>query len=227
MRTTDQTFGTADVMKSTAEKGEVRVGLGFLAQGGEGIDAGAVCLGPDGFISRPNGPDADKAALAFYLKDANRKYVLGIRDNRYAHLVGSLEPGDRAIVTDGQVRFLMKSAPEAINLYTVNKKLDATMMVDVNGEKGQLLLLNAKSFLRMSTDAAGKCKLTIACGASSITLREDGTIQIDGCNLIAATQKGCLGLMSPQPPVIPPAGANGIGIGPGAVAASVNWTVAP
>lgn len=226
MRTTDQTFGTADVLKSTAENGEVRAGLGYLSQGGEGIDAGAVCLGPDGFISRPNEPDADKAALAFYLKDANRKYVLGIRDNRYADKVGSLDPGDRAIVTNGEARVMVKQVDDSVTLYTVNKKVDSSMMVALDGSTGELNLLSGKANITVGEDEDGAF-IELKCGNASLALYEDGTIQINGATFTCATLKGSLGIISPQPPVLPVAPANGIAYALGGLTASANWSVAP
>lgn len=227
-------IGRADVFDSSCEKGEVRCSLGYRSQQ-VGTDDGACGWGPDGYLARPNVYDATAIppdygnAIALYLKDGNRKHVLGFHDARFSKQAGNLQPGDRAIVTKGEVRFLMKQATQTVSLYAVNEKVDQSMMVSVGGKDGELLLLNGKAFLRMSTDVQGKAKITIGCGAASITLKEDGTIQLDGANFIAATQRGCLGLMSPQPPIVPPPVLNGIAYsaaGP-VNAISANWTVAP
>jgi len=218
----DSRTGTADVLDSTADDGEVRVKLGYLANG-EGIDHGAAVWGPDGFLSRPNVPDATECSQALYMQSANRRYCLGFRDNRYAPLVGNLEPGDRMIVTDGEARIAVKQSDDMVNLYTVNQKTDASMMVALDGANGELNLMNGKAYIRLGEDPSGASCITLGIsGGASISLYEDGTVQIDGANFAAECAQVKLGILAPPPP------APGLGIqyGPAPGSTSATCTVA-
>ena len=205
----------------------MRLKLGYVSSG-DGIDATAIAWGPDGFISRPNDQDGTKAARAFYLRDANRKYVLSVSDNRYSLQVGDLLPGDRAIVTNGEARFLMKQASDAISLYTVNQKTDQSMMVSLDGQAGELNLLNGKAYITSGIDAQNKAYIAIGvAGGACITLYEDGECKVDGARLNCKTAGGNLGLIPPD--VAPVAPAQSILYGPSGMAGvpSVNWTIFP
>lgn len=223
-----QNIGVCDVFDSTAEDGEIRCQLGHRSEG-VATDGGSCGWGPDGYLAKPNAFDGTGNTIALYLKDGSRKHVIGFRDSRYAKQAGDLQAGDRAIVTNGEARFVLKKEADSVCLYSVNQKTDESMMVSVGGKDGELLLLNGKSYIRQSTDQNGKAKLTLGCGAAQLVLKEDGTIQFFGVNCIIGTQKGCLGLMSPNPPVMPVAPVQGISFGPGIVGSvpSSSWTVAP
>jgi len=214
--------GVADVLSSTADEGEVRCSLGYQSDG-RGVDATSPFWGLDGFIARPNDPNDDGSAQALYLQDANRRYVLGVRDNRFASLVGSMDPGDRCIVTDGEARAMVKQVRDAVVLYTVNQPVDATMMVELSGQDGTLTMTNGRSFLVMKDDS-----ITLGVGNAQLSLHADGTVQIDGGTFVCATAGGQLGTMAPMSPPMP-APAASILYGPTGVAgvASTRWTIIP
>lgn len=220
--TTAMRIGTADVVSSTAEGGEVRCTLGRVTEG-LGVDSASPFWGLDGFVSLPNASTSDSAPQAIYLQDANRRYVLGVRDNRFSSQVGELDPGDRAIVTDGEARVLVKQVRDAVVLYTVNQPIDKTMMVELSGADGTITLTNGKSFLVLKDDS-----ITLGVGNAQLSLHADGTIQLDGGTFVCATAGGQLGTMAPMAPPMPP-GASSILFGPTGVAGvpSSKWTIIP
>ena len=225
--TIDARTGVLDVLSSTADDGEVRCKLGY-ALDSRGVSASSHAWGMDGFVSRPNDPTAEGAAMAFYLQDANRRYVLASKDNRFADKVGTMDPGDRAIVTDGEARIFVKQQRDAVSLYTVNQVVDQSMLFDMGGLEGKTKWTNGKCFIEMIDDGV-KASVSIGIsGGASITLFEDGTVSIDGAYFNCATGGGRLGVLAPQTPG-PPAPLGSILFGPaGQVGvASAGWTVTP
>src|SRR3990167_5975490 len=105
----DHLTGVADILASTSDGGEVLVNLGDIRDN-SGIAAEAPMWGVDGFVSRPNDPDEAGACEALYVVDGDEKRVLATRDMRFSEQVGTLQPGDRAIFTDGEPRLLVKKA---------------------------------------------------------------------------------------------------------------------
>ena len=100
--------------------------------------------GPDGFIARPNDPSAAGTCQALYLVDGQQQRVIATRDNRFAAQAGTMDPGDRLVVTDGNVRFYMKQATQRVGLYTEAKTAPPAggkaMIVDLNGDEGTVLI---------------------------------------------------------------------------------------
>lgn len=215
--------GVADVLDSTAEGGEIRVKLGYSISGA-GLADNCSWWGPDGFISRPNPPSDEGAPMAFWLQGANRRYVIASRDNRFAEQVGELDPGDRAIVTDGEARVLVKKERDAVVLLTKNASTGYSMMLDMSGTDGEIKIVNGKSFFRIEKD---RISMGVS-GGCTLTLGADGVVSIDGAFLNCATGGGRLGVLGPQIPG-PPAPAGSVLYGPAGMAgvASTSWTIVP
>lgn len=209
----------ADVLLSTATDGEVRVNLGNLFDGA-GLGAEVGVWGVDGFVSRPNDPDAAGACQAIYLVDGQDKRVIATRDNRWAAKVGTLQPGDRGIVTNSAARVLVKRAQDSVTLFTENATDDgSSMMVNLDGSTGKLLAAVGGAYLEMDKDA-----ITLSAGGSMLRIDAAGVFTF-GPHTGLCTAGGNLGVVGKVPPPVGVgsilAGATGpIGVG------STKWTVA-
>jgi hypothetical protein len=197
-----------DVLASEITDGEVRVNLGF--QGGigggdedKGIALGAPSWGMDGFVAVPNDPTDDGVCRATYVVDGDEKRVIAMRDGRYADKVGEFGPGDRAIVTAGEARIMLKAEADSVAMYTVNSKVDLSQLISIDGSTGITLLLNGNSYIQIDDD---EITLAINDGAS-ITINKDG-VQILGGKFEATCASGSLGQLVPGVP--PPPGLNSI-----------------
>ncbi len=141
MRFADHLTQIADVLHSTAEGGEVRINVGEETTG-EGERASVPVWGPEGYIAAPNDTSDKGAAQALYLVDGQQQRAFAFRDNRFAAQAGTLEPGDRMIVTDGPTRFYMKRQRAQVGLYTEAASEPPIggkgMILDMNGEAGVL-----------------------------------------------------------------------------------------
>ena len=220
--TVDQRIDIADVLETTAVNGEIRCKLGDSRDGG-GYAVNAPFWGMDGFISRPHNPSSAGAVQALYIIDANTKRIIATRDNRFAVQVGAMDPGDRAIVTDGDARIFLKQKSDAIVLYTVDQTKDESMLIRMSGKDGSITMTCGGCFIEMK---GGKLTMGAAGGASVITIDDKG-VQIDGAQFRCATRGGHLGVLAPQIPPNP--AVNNITMGPvGATAVgSASWTVTP
>lgn len=173
----DQYIDTGDVVLSTAENGQIRVNLGDVdKQTGYGVSVPV--WGPDGYLARPN-DSGDGAARALYLTDGNNKRAFAFSDNRFAKQAGTLDPGDRMIVSDCAARFFLKKETAHIGFYTEAKDEPPVggkgMTVDLNGDDGKIVL------------RAGGCSITIDGQAGTITLLAAGpsgaaTLTLDAVN---------------------------------------------
>lgn len=136
-RFADHLTQIADVLHSTAEKGEVRVNLGEDTTG-EGERGDVQVWGADGFIARPNAPSDKGACQAIYVVDGQQQRVVAFRDNRFAAQAGAMDEGDRLVVTDGPPRFYLKKKRQRVGLYTESKDAPPVggkgMTVDLDGE---------------------------------------------------------------------------------------------
>jgi hypothetical protein len=131
----DHLTDIGDILLSTATEGEVRVNLGNHLTG-DGYDTNASMWGPDGYIARPNDPDDDGAARALYLVDGNARRVIATTDHRFSAQAGTLEPGDRLVVTNAACRWFMKQSTAHVGMYT-----EAESEPPVGG-KGMILSLD-------------------------------------------------------------------------------------
>lgn len=156
----DQYIDTGDVVLSTAENGQIRVNLGDVdKQTGYGVSVPA--WGPDGYLARPN-DSGEGAARALYLTDGNNKRAFAFSDNRFAKQAGTLDPGDRMIVSSGDARFYLRNEDNRIGFYT-----EAQSDPPVGG-KGMLFDMSGKDGV-----------IQIRCGGCSITLDgQKGTITL-------------------------------------------------
>ena len=218
----DQSVDLADILQSTAEDGEVRCKLGDSVTS-EGIAPDCVVWGTDGFVSRPNDPDENGAAQAFYINDGNELTILGTKDNRYADKVATLDPGDRAIVSNSAARFFLKKEKDGLVLYTESKPNGGEAMIfDMDGENGEIFLGCAGSWIKLSND---EIQIGAAGGAAIVTIDKNG-VQINGSSFVCATASGTLGILGT---IAPPVGTNSILYGPTGVAGvpSSSWVVVP
>ena len=222
MLRSDNLTQIADVTASTiASDGQVRVNIGD-AFTGKGFAADAPLWGLDGFVSRPNDPDADGAAQVLYLVDGDNKRAFASRDNRWASKAGNLAPGDRAIVSNCDARMFVKKERNAVTLYTVNEKDDGhSMLVDLAGKDGNLIILNGSAQIRMTKDS-----ITLGVsGGGAIVIDKDG-VQVLGAQAAINCSTVTIGLMGGAPP---PPGSSSACVGPTGMAAigSHSVTIAP
>ncbi len=225
----DQLFHTADIVETDASTGEIRAKVGNAAIG-QGYAQGLPLYTTDGFIGRPNQPSPDGGACqAFYIVDGDGSVIVGTRDNRFADKVGSLEPGDRAIVTDGEARVLVKREDDAVFVMTENKETGKTMMLEMNGAAGIVQLFNGNCWISMSGDtitlnAGGE-------GGTTMLMLNAKGLHVFGANFFCGTGGGHFGYISPPangaPGVAPPQGSNSVLVGPTGQggAPSSKWTM--
>lgn len=214
-------YNVEDITASSMENGDVRVNIGN-ALTGEGTAADNPWLANgDGFVSRPNNPDDAGACEAMYLRNGNQKVSIAARDARYADKAGELQPGDRAIVSRGEARFLLKAEDDVVTLYSADRTNDnASMMFSLDGSTGTGMMTVGKSYIEMKNG-----KLVLSNGQAMIVL--DGpNIQVFGSHTALNTKSGNLGVLGAVPP---PTGVNSIVAGPAGTTGvgAVNWTVSP
>ena len=193
---------TADILATEATDGEVRAQLGDAALG-KGFAQEVAIYGVDGFVGRPNPPDAEgNAAQALYLQDGDDTQIIGTRDNRWADKVGTIEPGDRAIISSGEARFLLKNERDAIVLYTADST-GKGLLLDMGGTEKEIKIVNAgKTFITMTQSSI----VMGVDGGGSLTIDADG-VRVTGASFQAVTgsvQLGDQGGGLPPPP-LPPA----------------------
>jgi hypothetical protein len=206
------------------ENGEIRVNLGDSTTG-EGEVLGAALWCADGFFGRPLDADSDGSCQVLYHCEGNQQRAIATKDNRFIDAYAELEPGDRAIVTDGPTRLFMKRATNQISLYTENDEDPAQPhILDLNGA--------TKNFIVSTSDGTnvgqltiGPTEATLCCGGALIQLK-DGTVNIFADFIGLYAGKGSLSTVGG---VVPPPGSNGIIFGTSGVAGvpSLNWTIAP
>lgn len=224
-----QRIDVLNVVGSTADNGEVRVDLGDLASD-EGISKDSPMWGLDGFVSRPNDPNftTKEGALAFYIQDADEKFVISVKDNRFSDKVGTLSEGDRAIISNCEARVFLKKERSAITLYTVDENENFSMMIDLSGVDGLITYINGQTYIQQHTD-----KIVLGVNGGGMILIDENGVQIEGNNFRCNTAGGNLGVLTPgtaATPAVPPLPvANSIIGGPSGIAgvASTSWVVSP
>lgn len=217
-------FRVLDALLSTVTSGEVRLKIGNKATN-EGYGDGVAMWGTDGFIARPNAPDARGACQVLALQDGNNYRCIGARDNRIADKVGTLAEGDRAIVTDAECRVIVKKATEAVTLYTAAQNGGASIMATVSGEGDGTIQLIHGGGAYVTVD---KDKIVASAGGSSITI-DAGGVQVVGAYIGLNAPGGNLGLVGPQGEMPPAAPLASIVCGPSGMAGvpCAHWTVSP
>jgi hypothetical protein len=188
----------------------------------------------DGFYSVPAVADEFGAAQAFSLSLANETFVLGTWDNRSVTNAGSLEPGDRAIISNGHARLLLKNASNSITMVskaadlpeekdssgTVLTDMGISLLGDNSGESSINLSLGT-SLVQVTKD-----EILLMAGGTQLVINAKG-VSINGDNFMCNTGGGNLGCIAPATPPIP--GANAVLYGPlgQAGVASLSWTIKP
>lgn len=197
-----------DIVAVTITNGEVRLVIGDAARKlGRVPNAG---LFQSGFISVPNVASEDgEAAQAVYQKDGDEFYCVGFKDNRFRELVGSLQPGDCAVVSNCTSRFLLKREPDTISLYAENEKADGeAMIISHDAKEGVTLIQNGGAFVQLLKD-----EIVLAVnGGGSIRVSKDG-VEIRGNDITAIGQVRLGDMGGGQPPQ--PIPTNAMAIGPG------------
>ena len=109
-----------DVLAVTRDtSGEIRLKLGD-SQTEEGQRADAAWWGSDGFVSMPNEPDDRGACQALYVTEGNNSRCVATKDNRICEQYATLAAGDRAIITDGPAKVLVKKSNDSVTLASEN-----------------------------------------------------------------------------------------------------------
>jgi hypothetical protein len=143
--TPDDLIVTADITNATVQDGEVRVTVGDATSG---AGFGAVCSmwSQDGFISCPNLPTSgtgnDGACQCIYVQDGNEKKVIGTRDHRYQEQTGNIEAGDRAIVTSGAAKVVVKNRTATVTLATTDDGTPAGNVSTVSNAPDEIALVS-------------------------------------------------------------------------------------
>lgn len=234
-REVDHLFLTADVVGVDVSSGEVRLKLGD-AFSARGFAQEVPSYGPDGFIGCPSLPDAEgNAAQACYYQDGDQYVCVGVRDNRIAEKAGSLEPGDRAIITDGPARVLVKNGTSTIALYT-ESEVEAVpgtgkgIIFAMSGEDSRTTIRCAGCEFSMGVvDGSPEITMTASNGAQSSSIRLSAArgleVEAPGINLdspgfvtiglVGGTVRPVVGAMSA---VVGPVGMTAVGAAKVAIA---------
>lgn len=227
-RDPDALLMTADVLASDTSNGEVRCKLGDAAKGaGKSAEVPMYCS--HGFIGVPDAPDADGGACqAFYAQDGDEQKIIGTRDNRLAEQVGALQEGDRAIVSKGEARVIVRKADDSIVLMTTNASTGHTMHVAIAGQSGAIQITVGGAVFQLTEDAAGSEIMLGVSGGGSILINKDG-VTVLGPTFQAVT--GAVQLGNPKHDGITPVPGlpiNGAGVGPSPVTiASASVFISP
>jgi hypothetical protein len=209
----------ADVTASTMESGDVRVNIGdSLTNEGVAAEAPWWCNG-DGFVSRPNDPDGDGACETVYAHHGNQRVCIAARDARYSEKAGELQPGDRAIVSRGEARFLLKAETDSVTLYTADQtNNDASMMVNLDGSRGSIKIMVGGTYIELKDKS-----IVLSTGGAMLSL--DATaIQAFASHVAMNAKTGNLGVVGVAPP---PPGVNSLLAGVSGMTGipSPGWTV--
>lgn len=218
----DNLTDVADILNSSVTDGVVRLTIGD-SRDDKAVAADASMWSMDGFFSRPKPPDSTGSSEAIYIVDGDDKIVIATRDNRFADLVGTLNPGDRAIVA-GDARIFVKE-DGSITLYTVSQPDDDNMLLHMSGKDGKFILAIGTARIVITND-----RIEFATNDASLVLDADG-ISVAGKHCAFLTGSGQLGAgaLLPPAPLVPPAPLSSILKGPTGMAGSpsTSWTVAP
>lgn len=158
-----------EILGSELIEQEIRVNLGD-ALTGTGVSQGASLWAADGFVGRPNNPSDAGACMGIYQIDGNDTRVIATKDNRFIDAYAELEPGDRAIVTDGPARLFLKRAQSSIALYTEDSDGNPYVL-DVSGENGAISIV--------ASDGSNSAVLSIEPTKVVIQIGKDTQVLID------------------------------------------------
>lgn len=134
-RFADHLTDVSDILGSAvASNGSVRVKVGDSSDG-EGWGQGIEAWGPDGYVWRPNAASAGSAARALYLTDGPIKRVVATADVRYLSRAGTMNAGDRAIITNSPARFKIVQSTDTVELYSESSGNPVKVSVEGSGNK--------------------------------------------------------------------------------------------
>lgn len=186
-----------DVLAVTrGASGEIRLKLGD-SQTDEGARADAAWWGSDGFVSMPNEPDDRGACQALYVTEGNNSRCVATKDNRICEQYATLAAGDRAIVTDGAAKVLLKKDGDTVTLASENASgmvihqvAPDTITMQMPGTPGTMFQMSPSRIVLMVN------------GGGSLIL--DAT----GCHLsgnLTEVNSGLvtLGMLAPGTPLVP------------------------
>lgn len=212
-----------DILSSAVEEGEVRVQVGD-AQTSTGFGADASMWMLDGFYSMPNSVDDDGACMGLMATQGNMRWIVGTKDNRIVTKYGDLAPGDRAIVSSGDARIILKRADDSVSIITTNHAdNDELMMVQLSGDRGALtIMIGGANGTAMAVIKSGKIAFTA--GGSALTIDESG-ITLTGKHFACNTGGGNLGHVAGALPT--PANTLLWGVAGPAGAPAPKWVVSP
>jgi hypothetical protein len=192
----DHLTGIADILHSSADNGEVRVNYGEETTG-EGELADVQVWGPDGYIARPNDPSDKGAAQVLFLVDGQQQRAVSFRDNRFAAQAGTLEPGDRMIVTDGPTRIYLKRGKAQAGIYTETSSDSGSgkgLILDLNGVDGVIQIRNRGRLVVL--DDAGISLVCAGPVSQSSIVMTDTTVTITASTVNIAGGFVALGMNS-------------------------------
>lgn len=205
------------------DSGELRINIGDSLTG-EGETIGASLWAADGFFGRPVDADERGACRVLYHVEGNQQRGVATKDNRFVGAYFELEPGDRAIVTDGSARFFIKKATHQIALYTEGGgDSSKPMQINLNGEAGTVDISTSDGSnvaqIQMKPD-----EINIVGGGCCINMK-DGKLMLFADFIGINAGKGNLGVIAGAVP--PPTSAILYGVAGISGLPSSNWTVAP
>lgn len=234
----EDNWNYSDLLVSSVEDGRITVSLGDARYDegeteGFAFDCQSVAT-TDGFYSVPAVADEFGAPQAFSYSFGNETFVFGTWDNRSISNAGNLQPGDRAIVTKGPTRLLVKDSSNSISMVTkaadlkeekdssgaVLTDMGISLLGDNNGESSINLSLGT-SLVQVTKD-----EIILMAGKTQLIINEKG-VSINGDNFMCNTGGGNLGNIAPATPPLP--GVNAVLYGPlgQAGVASISWTIKP
>lgn len=209
-----------------AASGEIRLKLGD-AKTGKGVVDDVALWGTDGFVSMPEAAEDGEACSALYVRAGNLRRAIGTKDNRTLSKYGDLKPGDKAIVSSGDARVIVKRATHTIDLFTLNSDdgSGSPVMLQVSGKQGSITALAAgNGGTAMLKIKAGKIALAVD-GGGSLLVNAQG-VTVNGKHFAANTATGNLGTIAGAPPQ---PGVNSILAGLTGMTGvpSAGWTISP
>ena len=233
----DIDWNYSDLLVSSVEDGRITVTLGdsrYDEGETEGTAVDCQMVGStDGFYSVPAVADQSGAPQAFSYTMGNDAFVFGTWDNRSISNCGDLKPGDRAIVTKGPTRVLVKDASNSVNIVTkaadLPEETDPTtgkvltdMGISVVGDNNGASSINLT--LGDSIVQVTKDEIVLSAGGAQLVINSKG-ISVYGDHFMCNTGGGNLGALAPG--VAPIVGAQSVLYGPQGLAgvASLKWTI--
>jgi hypothetical protein len=192
-----------DIVSTELVEGEVRCNIG---QGDAGTLADVtIWSGSDGFIGRPTDADDDGNCMGLYAAQGNSRRLIATKDNRIIAKYGELDQGDRAIITKGPARVLVKNTAKSVTLLTLGGGEDTNpIFIQVDGESGKIEMMCA------GQNGAKVSKITMSPAAMFLGVSGGGSITIDmqgvtigGSHFACNTKGGNLGLIGPANPIAP------------------------